>query len=156
MSAPERSELQERLDGVHRGIHAACVVCGSENGRGLRVEYRVLADGSVEAEFACPESLQGYPHLLHGGIIASLLDGAMTNCLFAHGITAVTAQLTIRYHAAVATGRPATIRARIDRSAHGCHFLTAELSRDGRVAVTAEAKFLSGHRESRTAGKSGR
>jgi uncharacterized protein (TIGR00369 family) len=111
------------------------------------VPYRVLADGGVEAEFACPESLEGYPDVLHGGVIASLLDGAMTNCLFAHGITAVTAELTIRYHAPVATGRPAIVRARIARAAHGCHFLTAELSRDGRVAVTAEAKFLSGRRK---------
>lgn len=146
MPSTECGELQERLDGVHRGIHAGCVVCGAGNGGGLRVPYRVLTDGSVEAEVPCPESLQGYPHLLHGGIIASLLDGAMTNCLLAHGITAVTAELTVRYLAPVATGRPAIVRAWIDRSAHGCHFLTAELSRDGRVAVTAHAKFLSSHR----------
>jgi uncharacterized protein (TIGR00369 family) len=143
MPSPECSTLQDRLDRVHHGIHAGCVVCGLENGRGLRVPYRVLPDGSVEAEFTCPESLEGYRHVLHGGVIASLLDGAMTNCLFAHGITAVTAELTIRYHAPVITGRPATIRASIDRSAHGCHFLTAALCREGRVAVTARAKFLS-------------
>jgi acyl-coenzyme A thioesterase PaaI-like protein len=142
MSA-ERSKLQEQLDRAHQGVHARCVVCGFENGRGLHAPFRVLPDGSVEAEFACDDDLEGYPHMLHGGVIASLLDGAMTNCLFAHGITAVTAELTVRYHTTVPTGRPAIVRASIDRSSHGCHFLTAELRRDGRVAVTAHGKFLS-------------
>ncbi|HTU00326.1 MAG TPA: PaaI family thioesterase [Candidatus Sulfotelmatobacter sp.] len=134
---------------MRRGIHAACVVCGSTNGRGLRVPYRALSDGSVEAEFACDESLEGYPHLLHGGVIASLLDGAMTNCLFAHGITAVTAELSIRYRDPVPTEQPVTVRARIQRSAHGCHFLTAEVRRHGRAAVIAHGKFLSRDRELR-------
>jgi uncharacterized protein (TIGR00369 family) len=142
------SELQKRLDGVHEGIHAACVVCGARNPRGLRVPFRVLADGSVEASFPCPKDLEGYPQLLHGGVIASLLDGAMTNCLFAQGITAVTAELTIRYHTPVAVDHPATIRASLDCSAHGYHLLTAELRQDGRVAATAQAKFLSNHRKS--------
>lgn len=146
--------LQERLNDAHEGIHAACVVCGARNPRGLRMPFHVLADGCVEAAFACPTDLEGYPQLLHGGVIAALLDGAMTNCLFARGITAVTAELTIRYHIPVAVDRPATIRARLDHSAHGCHLLTAEMCQDGRAAATARAKFLSGRR--RAAGVSGR
>jgi len=141
--------MQERLEAVHHGTHAACVVCGPENRGGLHVPYRALPDGSVAAEFACPGALQGYPHMLHGGIIAALLDGAMTNCLFAHGITAVTAELRIRYHAPVPTGRPAAVRAWIERSAHGCHVLAAELRRDGLVAVRGEARFLSSRRGGR-------
>jgi uncharacterized protein (TIGR00369 family) len=142
------AELQGRLDEVHEGIHATCVICGARNPRGLRVPFGVLADRSVEASFPCPADLEGYPQFLHGGVIAALLDGAMTNCLFAQGITAVTAELTIRYHAPVVTDCPAVIRARLGTSAHGCHFLTAELRQDGLVAATARAKFLSTHRKS--------
>jgi uncharacterized protein (TIGR00369 family) len=147
-------DLQERLDGVREGIHGACVVCGARNPRGLQVPFRVQVDGSVEASFPCPRNLEGYPQFLHGGVIASLLDGAMTNCLFAHGITAVTAELTIRYHLPVLTDHPAIIRARLERSTHGCHSLTAELQQSGQIAATARAKFLSKHRE--TAETSGR
>ena len=137
------SESQARLDGAHEGLHAACVVCGARNPRGLRVQFCVVADGSVEATFPCRKDLEGYPHILHGGVIASLLDGAMTNCLFAHGITAVTAELTIRYHTPVAIDQPVTIRAWLDHSAHGYHRLTANLRQNGRVAATARAKFVS-------------
>jgi acyl-coenzyme A thioesterase PaaI-like protein len=35
--------------------------------------------------------------MLHGGVISSILDGTMTNCLFAHGTVAVTAELRVRF-----------------------------------------------------------
>jgi hypothetical protein len=61
------SGVQERLDGVHEGIHAACVVCGVRNPRGLRVLFHVLADGSVETLFPSPKDLcRG--HLERAGI----------------------------------------------------------------------------------------
>jgi uncharacterized protein (TIGR00369 family) len=138
----EESGLQERLEELRHRAHATCVVCGSENARGLHVPFRVLPDGSVEAPFECAKRLEGYPEVLHGGIIAALLDGAMTNCLFAHGIAALTAELTVRYHHPVAIDREAIVRAWIRRSVRGVYQMGAELRQDGRLAATAQAKFL--------------
>jgi len=138
----EESGLQERLEELRHRAHATCVVCGSENARGLRVPFRVLLDGSVEAPFECAKRLEGYPEVLHGGIVAALLDGAMTNCLFAHGIAALTAELTVRYHHPVAIDREAIVRAWIRRSVRGVYQMGAELRQDGRLAATAQAKFL--------------
>jgi hypothetical protein len=45
------------------------------------LEFTVNADGSVSASLHghfAPEGFQGF---LHGGMITSLLDGEMTNCL---------------------------------------------------------------------------
>jgi acyl-coenzyme A thioesterase PaaI-like protein len=39
-----------------------------------------MADGGVEAHFDCSRIFEGYSHRIHGGVIAALLDGAMTNC----------------------------------------------------------------------------
>ena len=61
-----------------------------ESGLGLRFEPQ--ADGSVAAYFACAPNYQGYPGRLHGGVVSMLLDAAMTNCLFARGIQAVTGE----------------------------------------------------------------
>ena len=126
---------------VSNPSHKGCVVCGCENDHGMRVEFRSQSDGSVVAEFPCDAAYQGYQDVLHGGVVATLLDGAMTNCLFAHHIVAVTAELTIRYLHPVRIGDPVSIKAWIVRSSPHLHLLAAELAQEGRVHARAKAKF---------------
>jgi acyl-coenzyme A thioesterase PaaI-like protein len=123
-------------------VHPGCVVCGGANERGLRLRY-APADGSgVEAVLDCDHSLEGYGGRLHGGVIAAALDGAMTHCLFALGRTAVTAELVVKYKHPVAIGRPATVRARLERDLAPLYLLQAELVQDGVVKAAASAKFM--------------
>jgi uncharacterized protein (TIGR00369 family) len=123
-------------------VHPDCVVCSPANARGLRVRYEPSADGGVEAAFWCDASLQGYRGRLHGGVIAALLDGAMTHCVFALGRAAVTAELTVSYRLPVAVDRPAIVRARLERDLAPLHLLRAELLQDGVLRATASAKFM--------------
>jgi acyl-coenzyme A thioesterase PaaI-like protein len=125
-----------------RSAHPACVVCGGENARGLRLRYSGEGGDEVRAELDCDASLEGYRGRLHGGVIAAALDGAMTHCLFAIGRTAVTAELTVRFKHPVATGRPATVRARLERDLAPLYLVQAELIQDGIVKATAGAKFM--------------
>lgn len=122
--------------------HPGCVVCSDSNERGLRLRYAPTAGSGVEAEMECERSLEGYGGRLHGGVIAAALDGAMTHCLFALGKTAVTAELNVRFKHPVATGRPATVRARLARDLGPLYLLEAELVQDGIVKAAASAKFL--------------
>jgi uncharacterized protein (TIGR00369 family) len=122
--------------------HPACVVCSDSNKRGLRLRYTPTEGDGVEAEMDCDRSLEGYGGRLHGGVIAAALDGAMTHCLFALGRTAVTAELNVRFKHPVATGRPATVRARLERDLGPLYLLEAELIQDGTVKAAASAKFL--------------
>jgi uncharacterized protein (TIGR00369 family) len=122
--------------------HPRCVVCSQSNATGLGLEFHVADDGVVEATFDCESMFQGYPNVLHGGIIASLLDGAMTNCLFAHGCCAVTAELSVRFRHPIVTGSPAVVRARIESSAGSLSLLVADVSQKGRVMATAKGKFV--------------
>jgi acyl-coenzyme A thioesterase PaaI-like protein len=117
-------------------------VCGADNPQGLRVDFQPTADGGVEAQFDCARVFEGYSHRIHGGVIAALLDGAMTNCLFAHGHVAVTGELTVRFRHPVLTDRRATVRAWIQKSYYELHHVCAELVQNGRVLVKATAKFL--------------
>jgi acyl-coenzyme A thioesterase PaaI-like protein len=107
----------------------------------MRVDFHAQADGSVTASFSCGNDYQGYPQTLHGGIIATLLDGAMTHCLFARRIIAVTAELTVRYVLPVQTCHPASIRAWIVKASPRLHILSSELVQDGEVRAKAQAKF---------------
>jgi len=71
-----------------------------------------------------------------------LLDGAMTNCLFANGHTAVTAELRVRYGHPVDTDRSAVVHAHIGCTRSRLHSVVAELLQGEEVKATATAKFL--------------
>ncbi len=122
--------------------HANCVVCSSSNEHGLGLSFRSLPDGSVEAMFDCNRAYQGYLNVLHGGISSTLLDGAMTNCLFAHGIHAVTAELNIKFLHPIVCCQSVTVLAWISRSSSKLHLLAAELSQNGQIMATATGKFV--------------
>lgn len=121
--------------------HQDCIVCGCESTHGLGLRCQVNDQREITASFDCSEVFQGYPSVMHGGIVSTLLDGAMTNCMFAHGQVAVTAELRIRFRHPVAVGRKATIRAWIEKSNHPLYHLRAELIQSEQVKTTAEGKF---------------
>ena len=70
---------------VRDQVHPHCVVCSPTNQRGLGLVFALAADRSVRACFDCDETYAGFPGMLNGGTVSSLLDGAMANCLFLHG-----------------------------------------------------------------------
>lgn len=122
--------------------HSGCFVCGKSNTTGLSVQYRAEPDGRVVAVFCGSPELEGYQGLLHGGIIAALLDGAMTNCLFAHGHFALTVELNVRYRAGVQSCTECLVRAELAETRHGVFRLNARLEQNGIVKVLATGKFM--------------
>jgi len=73
-----------------------CFVCGKENPKGLRLDIQ-LKDGIAYAEFALGKEYEGYPNILHGGIIAAILDDVMANTKFLEGYILYTVELNVKY-----------------------------------------------------------
>ncbi len=136
---------QTQLKTLQAQAHPFCLVCSGSNPYGLALEFEVNEDGSVTTSFLANPALEGYRGLLHGGMIASLLDGAMTNCLFAHGLLAVTAELKVRYHGPVLIGCEMAVRAWIEERHAPLYLMRAELNQNGRVKATASGKFVEQH-----------
>jgi len=135
-------KAQKDLIALREIHHPHCVVCGGKNVHGLKMSFRACGDGSVEGVFSCRRTFQGYDGYLHGGVIASLLDGAMCNCLFARGKIAVTGELTMRFLFPVLANREVVVRAWIKKSRMPLHMAEAKMMQDGRVVATARAKFM--------------
>jgi uncharacterized protein (TIGR00369 family) len=131
-----------KLTNMRKCLHPNCVVCSRSNTRGLQLEFDLCEDGSVTSEFEFDETLEGYPGTLHGGIIASIFDGAMGNCLFAQGCTPVTAELNIRFRHPVAMHKSATVSTRIVKSSNSLYVLEAEIIQNGQIKATGEGKFI--------------
>lgn len=141
---PEVEAAQGRLDALRVRHHPRCVVCGDRHPFGLKVDFRASGEHTVEGVFGCGKSYEGYANVLHGGIVSSLLDGAMVSCILAKGITAYTVELRVRFRGAVEAGLPATIRGEWLRSEGPLHLLHATLEQGGKVRASARAKFLGG------------
>ena len=51
-----------------------CFICGLENPVGLQLKIYQTEPGVIETTYIAPDHFQGYPGVLHGGIVASILD----------------------------------------------------------------------------------
>lgn len=88
-----------------------CFVCGVENSTGLGMNFYTVSDGEVEATHIVRDDFQGYPGIVHGGIIASMMDETMGR-VFMDGEPPrfmVTAELKIRYKKPVPINTPIKI-----------------------------------------------
>ena len=83
-----------------------CFVCGMRNPFGLQVKPKIEdAGGLVRIECTPPEHLQGWADILHGGILSTLLDEAITYVgIGTFNQHAVTAQLEVRFRNPAPTG----------------------------------------------------
>jgi acyl-coenzyme A thioesterase PaaI-like protein len=117
-------------------------VCSKGNEHGLQLDFIFSDDGSVSAAFSLDKIFEGYPDMLHGGILCLILDGAMTNCLFAHDCIAVTADFRVRFRHPVVINQPAQVRAWISRSSSCLYELQAEISQNSQIKTTATGKFM--------------
>ena len=130
------------LDLMRDAEHPDCWVCSPTNPSGLQVDFHPDEEDGVTATFDCHERFSGYSGFIHGGVVSSLLDGAMTNCLMARGEVSVTADLHVRFHEPLLIGKPARVSAHVKTSRHGLHVLEASLEQAGRLAASATGRFL--------------
>ena len=127
--------------GSAASLHRDCFACGhGEDGLGLTFDRS--GSDTVSAEWFCDERYRSYPGIVHGGIIATILDCAMTNCLLMKGISAVTADMHVKYREPLRVGGMVTVRASLVRSRSPLFMLDAEVIQNGAVCARATAKFM--------------
>jgi len=118
------------------------MLCGAEHPQGLRLAFSTHADGHVEATFPCQGVYQGYTGYLHGGVIAALLDSAMTNCLFAYCHGTRSCELYVSFLNPGVLSRSAFVSARLAESLPPLFHMEADLRQGKEIMARATAKFL--------------
>jgi len=85
-----------------------CFVCGLDNPFGLHLRFYDIGPGEVTAEITIPNSYQGYPGVVHGGIVAAMLDEAAGRAHMGGDPPRFmfTARLEIQYRKNVPIGQP--------------------------------------------------
>ena len=122
--------------------HPHCVACGLHHPSGLRMQFHPTDDGGATATVDCSPALQGYTGLVHGGIVSLMLDAAMTNCLFQRGVSALTAQLTLRFREPLQVGRCAVVSARVVREFGNALVVKGSILQGNRLKARGEGIFM--------------
>jgi len=123
-----------------------CFVCGVENRSGVNLSFYDSAPGCVEAKWTPRAQFQGFPGIVHGGIIAAALDEAATRTVLgANGSTrlVVTASLEVRFRKPVPLNAEVIITGRLKED-KGEIILAASKIEDqnGQILATANAVMV--------------
>jgi uncharacterized protein (TIGR00369 family) len=120
-----------------------CFGCGPANATGLHLEFFLAHDGSVVSLPVISDSFCGHPGYLHGGIIATLLDEAMSKAVRAKGHPSMTRKMDIDYLRPVPSGAPLRIEGSVSRSEGRKHFAAARiLDENARILAQATGLFI--------------
>lgn len=120
-----------------------CFACGPANPIGLHLQF-TYGEKTAEAHFTPQRVHQGYEGLMHGGLVATLLDEAMAHAVIASVGLAVTGELRVRLRGhGVPIGRPLRLQGRVT-GGRGRLVLTEATVRDeeGHVLAYGEGKFM--------------
>lgn len=117
-----------------------CFGCGTLNTCGLRLTMYPNADGNgVWAPFTPAPRFEGYPGMIHGGIVCTVLDEVMAWSLYREEIWAVTGSLQVRYRRPLAVGEALRATGAIARNRGRTVEMRGEIRREADGALLAEA-----------------
>lgn len=119
-----------------------CFVCGKENPIGLKVDFSLDDSGNATAKLMIASDYEGYPGVVHGGIISTLLDEAMAKAVFALGKIAFTANMSLKYRRQLSSNTPVTLEGRITTDRGRFIKTAATIFDDDGIYAEAEALFV--------------
>ena len=121
-----------------------CFVCGARHPYGLHLRFEDEGEGRVAAEWRPDPALQGFEGVIHGGIVSTVLDEAMSKAVVSSGIRALTCDLRVRMRRSVTPGEPLRIRGWVVAQRKRLVETEAVITDDqGRERAHAWASFLS-------------
>ncbi|MGE3960267.1 MAG: PaaI family thioesterase [Dehalococcoidia bacterium] len=124
-----------------------CFACGDRNPHGLHMRFARDTDGpdgAVICRYQPREADQGFPGVLHGGILSTLMDEAMAWAMWAKSrALGVTAKMETRYRQRVDADAELTVHAVVtEERGRRIQVEAAIAGPDGTVLVEASALFL--------------
>ncbi len=129
-----------------------CFGCSPDNPIGLHLECFAQEDGTWAAYFIPTRYHESYNGIMHGGLVATILDELIANHLDkGRGLRAVTGRLEVRFRHPVPIGAKIKCVSRIIREKGRLFQMEAHTELpDGRIAVEARADMMArGKRETR-------
>ncbi|MCK5740131.1 PaaI family thioesterase [bacterium] len=121
----------------------SCFACGAANETGLHLVFRLdLNQKTAATDTVLDERFNGWKGIAHGGIISTMLDEAMVYACITEKKMVATANLSIKFRAPVAVGKPLHIEGQVVQSRKRIMKARATLRFEGEVLAEAEGTFM--------------
>jgi acyl-coenzyme A thioesterase PaaI-like protein len=114
-----------------------CFGCGVENEAGLRMRFEPV-DGAAVAEFAVPDRFQSWAGVVHGGVVALMLDEAVGWAAWHAGHPGVTGKLEVRLRLPLRLGERVRVTGRVESVRRTLVYASALVERASDGARVAE------------------
>lgn len=92
-----------------------CFCCGPNNPIGLKLKFEDFPDGRTLTVWRPRKEHEGFKGIVHGGLVATVLDEVMIRMLYHRGIAAVTGTLETKLVKPLRAGREYRFEARMVR-----------------------------------------
>ena len=126
-----------------QSIHSQnCFGCSSQNPIGLKIAFEVNGD-CIVAEFTSNENHEGPPGFVHGGVLAAILDEAISyvaRSSMQYGI--LTMRETITFRNASPIGEKLKVEAEIAKEKNRAFVVTAKVYNQKGTIAEAEGMLL--------------
>jgi uncharacterized protein (TIGR00369 family) len=120
-----------------------CIGCGRHSSIGLKMRFLVNEDRSVESTLAVGPEFAGWRDVVHGGVVALLLDEAMAYAAGAHGVLGVTGELRLRFRKPVPVAAPLVVRGHVRWQRRHVLGISASVSdAEGNLLASGEGSFV--------------
>ncbi len=129
---------------IHLEDDGMCYACGRKNKKGLQLEFRFFEqERRIETTFVPTDEYQGWKGIVHGGIIATLLDEVMAKLVHRLGYHALTASLEVKFKAMATTQNALTVSAEVNKITKKLIFTRAKAqTADGTLVAQAQGKLM--------------
>jgi acyl-coenzyme A thioesterase PaaI-like protein len=119
-----------------------CFGCSPSNRAGLGLRFGRRGE-AVFSRYAVPEHYQGAPGVVHGGILATVVDEvSCAAAVFLRNAYVVTGELTVRYLRPCPVATPLEIVARVIGEHPRYLIIEAEVRRDATLLARSTGKFF--------------
>lgn len=120
-----------------------CFACGEKNPNGLQLKFAIDKDDVMKTEFTPQKHHQGFSGIVHGGLIALILDEIMVNLTWKLGKMAVTAEMNVRLKKPAKVGETLYFAGQITKEENRLIYTRAQASKaDGTQVALATAKCV--------------
>lgn len=133
----------ENLTPLAHTAQNRCFGCGLANPAGLHLDFMLAKDGTVVCVASIPDTFEGPRGFLHGGIIATLVDEAMSKAVRSHNLIAMTRHMEVDYRRPVPSCTQIRLESRVYHHEGRKHWAEANILDDaGTVLAHGKGLFV--------------
>jgi len=113
-----------------------------KNPVGLQLDFYDYGD-YVESEWIANKNYEGWHGVLHGGIVATLLDEVGSWVIISKiGRAGMTVELNVRYHKKISTNEKIYIQGKLIEHKRNIAFIESKIIQNGEIKASAISKYF--------------